>query len=430
MKKNILAAFFLKGFSVLVSFLLVPLTLGYLNEYEYGIWLTLNSVLSWIYMFDIGLGNGLRNRLTEALAKDDSELGRIYVSTSFFGMSVIGILIFAIYLLLHGFVDWYAVFNVDCQQVGNLPEIISIVVGIVCIIFVFKIAGNIFMSLQMPAINDMMVFAGSLLSLVIIYILTKTTSGSLKDVAVTFTVSSAVVYIIAFMVIVMRYGKIAPSIHYVKLSYFKNLMSLGVNFMIIQIAVLVIFMTSNLIISNLFGPSEVTPYNISFKYFSIVAMVFSLIINPVWSAVTDASTRGDFTWISNMTRRMTQIWILSVICLAILVVFSGTFYRWWVGAGVDVPFTMSIWMAIYMAITTLANLYANIINGFGKIRVQLIFAICQAVIYIPLAVWFGTVFGVIGILLALCAVCSIGAVLNVIQTHKLLSGNAGGLWIK
>jgi len=67
--QNIGISLFIKGGSILISFLLIPLTLDYLNPYEYGIWLTLNSVLSWVYLFDIGLGNGLRNRLAEALAK-------------------------------------------------------------------------------------------------------------------------------------------------------------------------------------------------------------------------------------------------------------------------------------------------------------------------------------------------------------------------
>jgi O-antigen/teichoic acid export membrane protein len=58
---NIASSFVIKGASILLSLLLVPLTLDYLNPYEYGIWLTLSSVLMWINYFDIGLGNGLRN---------------------------------------------------------------------------------------------------------------------------------------------------------------------------------------------------------------------------------------------------------------------------------------------------------------------------------------------------------------------------------
>ena len=57
-KKNVLASMLIKGADVVIYLLLVPLTLGYLNAYEYGIWLTLSSILTWINSFDIGLGNG------------------------------------------------------------------------------------------------------------------------------------------------------------------------------------------------------------------------------------------------------------------------------------------------------------------------------------------------------------------------------------
>ena len=47
-KKNIIALFFLKGISVLVSFALLPLIIRYVSSVQYGIWLTLSSIISWI----------------------------------------------------------------------------------------------------------------------------------------------------------------------------------------------------------------------------------------------------------------------------------------------------------------------------------------------------------------------------------------------
>lgn len=103
---NIASSFVIKGASILLSLLLVPITLDYLNPYEYGIWLTLSSVLMWINYFDIGLGNGLRNKLSEALAVGDDNLARIYVSTSFFILFLIALSIFFIFLLSKDWIDW------------------------------------------------------------------------------------------------------------------------------------------------------------------------------------------------------------------------------------------------------------------------------------------------------------------------------------
>lgn len=430
-KKNIIASLLLKGCAILVSFMLVPMTLGYLNEYEYGIWLTLNSVLSWVYIFDIGLGNGMRNKLTEALAKKDFESGKIYVSTSFFCMFIIAAAIFIIFFACQKFIDWYEFMNVDPKKIFDLGGIVSIVFGLTCLLFVFKLVGNIYMAYQLPAVNNFLGFAGSLISLIIIFILTKTTAeGSLKDVAIYFSAAPVAVYLIAYPITFKKFKEIKPSFKAIKLIYFKSLASLGINFMLIQLAVLVIFMTSNIIISKLFGPEEVTPYNIAFKYFSIVSMIFSIILAPIWSAVTDAYTRGDYSWIKRSLNKMLRIWMILVIGLVVMVAGAKLFYHLWVGDDVSVPFQLSLWMAIYTAITTLGNLFANIINGFGKLRIQLIYAIAQGIIYIPLAVFCGKMFGVQGILISLSAICIFSTLIAGYQCKLLLSQQAKGIWNK
>jgi hypothetical protein len=52
--KNIIASFAIKGWSVLVQLMLVPLTLACLGVYENGVWLTISSVLLWIDNLDVG----------------------------------------------------------------------------------------------------------------------------------------------------------------------------------------------------------------------------------------------------------------------------------------------------------------------------------------------------------------------------------------
>ena len=82
-KKNILASFLIKGCSIGISLLLVPLTINYVNSSRYGIWLTLSSIVAWLSFFDIGLSQGLRNKFAEARAKNDDSIAQVYVSTTY-----------------------------------------------------------------------------------------------------------------------------------------------------------------------------------------------------------------------------------------------------------------------------------------------------------------------------------------------------------
>ncbi|MBQ5689942.1 MAG: hypothetical protein IIV24_00450, partial [Alistipes sp.] len=65
LKKNVYIMMLIRGLSFLISFLYVPLLYGALDTNSYGVWLTLTSLVAWVAMFDIGLGNGLRNKLAE-----------------------------------------------------------------------------------------------------------------------------------------------------------------------------------------------------------------------------------------------------------------------------------------------------------------------------------------------------------------------------
>ena len=146
-KKNILASILLKGIDGLVYLLLVPVTLGYLNEYEYGIWLTLSSILMWINSFDIGLGNGMRNKLATAIANNDLELGRFYVSTTFFMLGLLMLAIVFVGSALEPFIDWYSILNATTSSVPHLNQIVYLSFAIFCFNFIFKIIGSVYMYL-------------------------------------------------------------------------------------------------------------------------------------------------------------------------------------------------------------------------------------------------------------------------------------------
>ncbi len=57
-----------KAVSMVLSLVYAPVVLGYLGTGLYGIWATVLNVVSWVNYFDIGIGNGLRNKMSAALA--------------------------------------------------------------------------------------------------------------------------------------------------------------------------------------------------------------------------------------------------------------------------------------------------------------------------------------------------------------------------
>lgn len=431
-KKNIIVSAFIKFADTMVHLLLVPLTLGYLNAYEYGIWLTLNSILAWINSFDIGLGNGLRNKLATAIAEGDREKARAYVSTTFFMLIAIISVVYTMLAIGTEHVNWYSILNVKEASVGNLVEVVQISLLLFCINFVLKIVGNVYQALQLPAFNYFISFAGHLLSLIVIFAFTKlVVPGTLFWVAAIYSAAPPLVYFIAYPVTFHKlYPYLAPSFHFFKKDYVKDLLSLSVVFFVLQIASIVLFAMSNLVISNLFGPDQVTPYNIAYRYFSLVPMVFNIVVSPMWSAATDAYAKNDMQWIRNSNRIVIRMLVLFAGVLMFMLFVSGIVYHVWIGNKVCISWLISAFMAIYIMIYIWSLSYSYFLNGIGKLRLQMIFTLMAALLFYPVCYYFGTQYGVVGIVVGMCVVNTPGAIVNTLQFYKVITNKDRGIWSK
>lgn len=432
-KKNILQSFLIKGVSIVITFLLVPLTLGYLGAKDYGIWLTISSVIAWFGFFDIGLGNGLRNRFAEALAIGNHELARIYVSTTYFGLAGIFGLLWILFFGASFFLNWYSIFNITPGETDNLQILVVYIFTLFVLRFILRLIAIIITADQKPALSNTFDPLSNVISLIIIYVLTITTKGSLFYLAIALTFSPVFVLLLAsFYFFSHQYKAYRPSIKYFRMDQLKDLTGLGFQFFIIQIAVVVIFSTDNMIITQLLGPEFVTPYNIAFKYFNSISMAFAIIMNPLWSAYTQAYTLDDIAWIRQITAKLMKLWFGIAAAVTLMILISPFFYKFWIGDKVEISPLITLFMGIFILISTWNNIFVYFINGTGKIRFQLYSSIFAAVINIPLSIFLAGYhdLGAAGVILATCICLLPGTLLAPYQYHKILNKTAKGIWNK
>ena len=430
-KKNIFYSFFIKGISIALSLVLVPLTIHYINPTRYGIWLTLTSIIYWFSFFDIGFGNGLRNKFAEAVAKGEDELARIYVSTTYAILSLIIGFVLLVFFVVNSFIDWTKILNTPADMARELSVLAMIVFVFFCIQFVLQLIVTVMTANQEPAKASFFNVLGQVFSLTIIFILTKTTEGNLILLGLTLGFAPVLVLLASSIWYYSHdYRKYTPSIKFVNFKYARDLMTLGIKFFIIQIASVIIYQTSNIIIAQLFGPAQVTPYNIAYKYFSIIPMGFGIIMVPFWSAFTEAWIKHDTKWIKNTIKNLVLIW--SVICIGaiIMLVFANFIYRIWIGKEVVVPFSMSVVMALFVIINAWCGIFSHFLNGVGKIKLQLYSGTLGALINIPMAIYLGKTLGIYGVVLSTAILGFISAIWSPIQYWKLINNKASGIWNK
>ena len=430
-KQNIVGLFVLRGVSMAISLLLVPLTLAYLAPSRYGIWMTMSSILGWVMWLDVGLGNGLRNKFALALAHDDKELARSYVSTTYLFVGLISIALFLLFMIVFPLLSWTSILNAPPDMEVELSRLAAIVLLFFCIRLVAGLIGTILTADQQPAVSSLLEVLINGLSLIAVVLLTKTIPGSLFWLGVCVTAAMVIVPVIANVWLFRgKYRTFAPSLRFVRIEHARGLIHIGVQFFVLQITGLVLFTSANIIITQLFGPEEVTQYNIAFKYFGVPSLAFAVLLTPFWSAYTEAFARGDIAWIQMTFRRLKQMFALLSIGVVIMVLCADQAYALWIGHAVHIPFSLSAAMGAYVLIVAWSSIFSYFVNGTGKIRLQLIVAVLMSVFMIPLALVLAGTGGLhtTGIVLAICLVLLPGAVLWPIQTRKLLSGRATGVW--
>ncbi|HXS54578.1 MAG TPA: MATE family efflux transporter [Hanamia sp.] len=433
-KKNIIASVFIRGISIAISLLLVPLTINYVNVSQYGIWLTLSSIVGWFSFFDIGFTKGLRNKFAEAKATGDHELAQVYVSTTYAILAIIFCLIWLIFLLVNHFLNWAHILNVSESMRPEISVVAVIVFTYFCLQFVLRIITTIITADQQPAKASLIDVLGQVLSLIFVLILVKTTQGSLINLGWALC-ASPILVLLAANIFFFRgtYKNYKPLISKVKFSQIKGLFNIGIIFFIIQIAGIVQYQTANIIIAQNFGTSDVTSYNIVYKYFGTLSMAFIIFLTPFWSASTEAYMKNDIQWIKNAIKKYIRLNLLLVGAGVLMLVFSNQIYSLWLGKGkVKIDFSLSFWGFLFFSMQMYESKYIYFLNGISALRIQFWACAISPFLYIASALILIKYyhFGVYALFVASIIANFNGIVLAPIQYYQIIYRNKKGVWLK
>lgn len=429
---NVVLAFIAKGLTIVIQLMIVPLTINYVNATQYGIWLTLSSIIAWIGFFDLGFGNGMRNRFVEAKAKGDIDLAKQYVSTTYFsiGLLVLGLLV--IVEAANLFLNWSSILKVDLLYNDELRKVFAVLTAFFCLDMVMKLFKSLLQADQKPAVATWIDVVGQIFSLVIIFILTKCTEGGLLRLAVFYsgvpTLTLFAVSAIAFRF--TPYKEYTPRCSLVRIPLIKDIMNVGIQFFVIYTCMMVIFQVINIVISRELGPDVVTEYNIAHKYFNIAYSAMMIVLVPVWSAFTEAYNQNDYQWMRKAKGMLEKIWLCEVVAVALMIIVAPWFFHIWIGESVSISVALTIGMALFLLAQSIGAVYMHMINGIGKVRIQLIVYVAFAVLSLPLMMYSCRAFGLIGILMTPTLVYIVQAVLGKIQIEKILKGTSNDVWNK
>lgn len=436
MYKNTVAMIIIKGASILISLMSVPIMLHHVNRADYGVLLTLTSIVSWVGMMDIGLGNGLRNTIPGMLASGDMQSAKKAVSSSYAALALYVLLLIVIFCIICPFIDWVGFLNSPTSDPVEIRNLSLVVFVAFCVQFLFGLIYSILFAFQMPALQSLLTFGSQLLTFIalIMQVYVFKVSSVFQIGAVNCLMPPILLLFGSIVLFSTILKGVAPSYKLIELKSVTGIISLGVKFFVLQIITIVLFQANSIIITKVVSPEAVVEYNMAFKYISILTMIFNIFVTPIWSATTDAYVRSDFDWIKKTLKISKKVCFIAIGAGILMTVFSKSVYSFWLGKGViDISYTTTGLVLLYLSFEMLYKVYGTIINGTGKVFAQMVITSALALCYIPLAIFLGKAMGLSGVLIANSIVFLLNYLWSKVQCNKLLHSGAAstkGFWYK
>lgn len=422
-RKNIVLSVIFKGLSVALSLLLLPLTVNYLSQVEYGIWVTLLGVLSWVNYLDMGIGPGLRNKLTEAVSLKDVQTFKSYLSSGIVMITGLCITIFIIFYGALQFADLNKILNTT-EVASELLYYATLYTGIIVLfLFFLSIMDQVYNSFQQTSIPGFVGVIQSMLMIGFIYFLIYFNYRNMLYFILAFGISAVCSKLGMCIWFFCRHKRLLPSFRFVNKERMVSLISLSAKFLLLNVTCIFIYSSADFMITLRLGPDLVRDFDIVFKVFYFISTLYFFMFNPLWSAYTDAYVKKDFNWIQK-TLRKTTLLIIPVILAVIVVAFNIRFITHiWTGIELNIPDSLPIAIGLYtVGLYWLAN-WNYFINGSGQVNLEIIVSVIAAVGTAILSWILMPILGTTGMALAMAIIVILFGTAMCIQTLRILDAN-------
>lgn len=375
---NIGSAFFIKGLALLISFISLPAYIKYFdNDMILGLWFTILSVLTWVLTFDFGIGNGLRNRIVKPLQENNSKEIKEYISSSYYILLILTIIITILIMPLVIVLDWNKIFNISETIINNdlLLKVVSINIFAILLQFFLRLINSIIYALNKSAINNFLALLTASMQLLFVLIYKgDSTASNLIVLSIVHLLSVILPLIFITIYIFMKDLKgMGPNFKYYNKDKAKIVLFNGGAIFLNQILYLILTASNAFIISYFMGPEHVVEYQIYYRVFILAGSLYMLALTPLWSAVTKAHVEKNYIWINKYFNLMIlgSLFVFLVQLVAILLLQVA--FNFWLGE--NAPIVNYLWatiFAIFGGVFILQSTVSTFAMGFNKTKLQAI----------------------------------------------------------
>jgi O-antigen/teichoic acid export membrane protein len=393
--KTIVANFASKLASFLLMFYSIKYTLPYLGTERFGIWMVISSLMSIFLFLDLGIGNALTNKVSIGLTNEKNKYLNIVITNGLFSIFIISFTIFCLLHFLLSFAPFLKLFNLSDSSLN--PEV-SKSVQVFVAVFSLNIINNaltrIYYGLHSAFKAHISTLLGTIISFCLLYVVI-INKGSIYYLIIAFAATQlfSTIFLLSDL-LKNQYLTFSFNFSLFK-SHFKDLLSSGFLFFLLQIGTIVIYSVDNLFITYNFGPSEVASFSIVTKLFFLVTQPLSIFNAPLWPAYSHAKAIGDKRFILS-TFKMSLIVnsVFAIFVSSFIYFFGNVLVAFWTTNTIAIKPNLFLIYAIWVLIDVLGTCIGMLLNGLNIVLPQVIAVTIIILVGLPIKYFFLKYYGI------------------------------------
>jgi O-antigen/teichoic acid export membrane protein len=360
--------------------------------------MTISSVSALLAFADLGIGNGLLNAIAVCKGRDDRVAARRYVSSAFFLLCGVALVLGGLFAGMYGVVDWGVAFNVTTTLARNeAGPAVAIFAICLCINLPLDTVQRVQQGYQEGFVSHAWIIAGNLLALASLLLVIHLHGGLPWLVLALAGAPLLAVFVNWVYVFGVRRRWLTPSPRAFSWRTAREVGGSGVVFFVLTVLSLFAWSSDSLIIAHVVGVAAVADYAVAQKLF-LTALISQYFITPLWPAFGEALARQDMGWARRTLERALIIsFVLGLLTVIPLVAFGNPIIRWWVGPRLNPSLSMLVALAAWLLMFGYLSVMSSFLNSGALLARQLPFFVLAAVSSIVLKIFLGRILGVPGV---------------------------------
>jgi O-antigen/teichoic acid export membrane protein len=390
-----------KIISMATSILTVRLTFQYLGAERYGMWMTITSIVMMLGFADLGMSNGLINIVAYAIGREDWRAARRAIASAFWMLSSVAAIAVLALAAAYPFIDTSKLFNVHSSIAVRES-------GPALFVFFLCFAANLPLGtvrstqtgMQNAFVNNIWGTAGTVASLIALLLAIHLHAG-LPLLVLSLAGPPVLVSLLNGVELFgLSHPELLPTPGAFSRESASRVFRTGVMFLLLQISFSVGMQTDNVVIAQIMGAKSVADYAVPARMFGMINAFLIMVSGAMWPAYADAMARSDWPWIRKSFMRVVGFGTaITVIATAFLVYFGNKILAIWVGPQMHASPTLLAVFAIQCILYAYLQPINFLMNGIGKLRVQVISGLVMAFLNLALSIVFVKLYGIVGAVL-------------------------------